>query len=601
MHNEQNPALPEIANDRPLRDIALIILFGALLILPSFFTRDLWNPDEPRYTEVAREMVARGDYVVPHLDNVFYAEKPPLFFWLTAGFYKLGFGNLSGRTTAGMAMLGTLLLIYAFGRKRFDPRTGLLAAVMTATSLLFVGLMKTGVIDPLLTFLDTAAILAGYCALTGDSDRSKRWWLVFYAVCGLAMLTKGPVGFLVPLLVVAIFALFQRRKVSFGGWIHLVGILLMLTIFCAWLLPAMARGGKEYADALLHKPASYATREGGHAHGPHYYLMQLPALLLPWTFVFALALAQALRDWRKTADGDACFLSIWFIAVFVMFSAVSAKRERYLMPLMPAVGLLCARYYMQAARNGFPWPRLQRAFAVVLFVLLALTGVVVTVTPFIAAMVAAPILKSTNPEMLSHVHEILAKPAMLALVPTGLLIMATGVIGLTAARKRLWWLIGGGIGVVVAFSLVMDLALVPAVNPVKSSRTFCSRILPYMKEADRKYLFAGDYAGVINLHTQILDIPIIKISASEAGNKSSDHPRKSRNEVAVEALNRTFGQTGKVVVVSDEKQVAAFVENLPSNVKVIARERVGHRGMICLANWGEAESDAPADGDAASE
>ncbi len=592
MPTESNECLPESQGRHKALHIALIILLGVLIIVPSFFSRDLWNPDEPRYMEVAREMVVRGDYVVPHLDNIYYPDKPPMFFWLAAGLYNLGLGNLSGRTVAGMAMIGTLLMIYAFGRRKFSARAGLLAAFITATTLLFFGLMKTGVIDPVLTFLETAAILTGYCALTGSASRSRLWWLAFYAFCGLAMLAKGPVGFVLPGLLILVFALFNRKSVSSGGWMHLAGVALMAVIFCSWLLPAMSQGGPEYKRALLGQTGSYTVnRVVSHAHGPHYYFMQLPFYLLPWAFVFVLALVQAIQDWRRKGDREAAFLSLWFLCTLAFFTAVTAKRERYLLPLMPAAGLLCARYFMLTAKNGFPWPRLHRWFATAVYGIFALLGCVFILFPIIGNSLLKVAL-SGDPEMLERGLAISASFGLGILLPLGILILAASLAGLAIGRARSSWLIGISIGIILTFSLVMDLVFVPKINPVKSSKLFGQRILPYLNAADEKYLFAHDYSGVINLYTGMLDIPLLEIDRSNSSQaaKPRDHKKEDRNAQVLALLNKTFAHGGKIAVVSDEQQVAVFVDQLPPNIKIVARELVGHRGMICLANWGEADN-----------
>src|SRR6267142_881045 len=140
--------------------VLAIVLMACFLYLPCVWLRDLWNPDEPRYAEVAREMVARGDYLLPHLNGAVYGEKPPLFFWLgiVAGSLP-GVPFASGtRLVSVLAALGTLLLTFRLGRRYGDPETGWLAALVLATSAMFVVHASSGVIDGTLTFLVVAAI-----------------------------------------------------------------------------------------------------------------------------------------------------------------------------------------------------------------------------------------------------------------------------------------------------------------------------------------------------------------------------------------------------------------------------------------------------------
>jgi len=210
METQNRSVLPRNSDGRVPRDIALIVLLGVLLIIPSFFTRNLWNPDEPRYMELTREMVVLHDYVVPHLDGVWHPDKPPLFMWLSVVFYKLRFGMLSGRTVSLLATMGTLLLVYFFGRRLSGAGMGWLAALVTATAFLFAYISKDGVADTVITLVETGGVLAAYLALNAKTGRARLWWLAFYAACGLAVLCKGPVGLFAPGTFVLVYALLNR-------------------------------------------------------------------------------------------------------------------------------------------------------------------------------------------------------------------------------------------------------------------------------------------------------------------------------------------------------------------------------------------------------
>src|SRR2546426_4374612 len=147
----------------PHRPTLALVILACCLYLPCVWTRDLWSPDEPRYTEVAREMLTRGDWILPHLNSEVYGEKPPLYFWL-----GILAGSLPGvpfesgtRLVSVLAALGTLWLTFQIGRRTVDDRTGWLAALVLATSSMFVVHASLGVIDGTLTLLVTAAIACG--------------------------------------------------------------------------------------------------------------------------------------------------------------------------------------------------------------------------------------------------------------------------------------------------------------------------------------------------------------------------------------------------------------------------------------------------------
>ena len=286
-----------------LRDVGLLLFLSAVILIPSFFSRDLWNPDEPRYMEVAREMVLLNDYVVPHLNGELYPDKPPLFFWLAAGLYRLGTGYNSGRVVAILASVGTVLLTYFIGRRLLAPPGPLLCAVATMTAFLFLVTSRMGVIDPLLMFLTTLSIFCGLRALDPSESHFRRWWIGCYLAAGLAILTKGPVGFMVPLIVLVCSAIARRGKVRKGGWIHMAGLAAMLALVAAWLVPALMQGGEAYSNDILFKQnLGRVMKSYSHRNPFYYYVILLPVILLPWTLFFVPAAWSAFRAWWRTHE-----------------------------------------------------------------------------------------------------------------------------------------------------------------------------------------------------------------------------------------------------------------------------------------------------------
>jgi len=397
------------------RDVALIAFLTALAVVPSLFTRDPWNPDEPRYMEVAREMAlvdTLGSYLVPHLNGELYTQKPPLFFWLAGTIWRLGGGTNSGRILAGLAAMGTVLLVYALARRRWPAPAPLLASLCTLTCFLFLGHIRAGVIDPVLAFFTTAAILAGLTALGTEGRRARRWWLAAYAATGLSVLTKGHVGFIVPLVVLLVYGLWNRRSVHGGGWIHLPGVLLVLAFVAAWLLPAGVLVGWDYVYTLTIKQALGRAVKSYSHRGPFYeYVEHYPLLFYPWFLLFIPAVMSAVSAWRRRREEGALFALVWFGAVFVFFSAMSGKRNGYLMPLAPAFGLLMGRYLGEGLRERWPRPRLHAgmlratfiivgvvavAFGAVLVLVGAFPGTVGKLTPYYAEDIA-DIARSASP------------------------------------------------------------------------------------------------------------------------------------------------------------------------------------------------------------
>jgi 4-amino-4-deoxy-L-arabinose transferase-like glycosyltransferase len=383
------------------------LLFLTILVvvcLPLFFLgphfRELWLPDEPRYAAIVRNMRASGDWILLRLNGEIYSEKPPLFFWLL-GFSTWLWGSLSTFTLAFPASLAgssTVIVTYLFGRRLFDQTTGFLGALVLATSALFLGLSQFVRMDTLLVLLQSLALFCFYCiyeehrAWRMEHGIGREKWIpgskllapCFYTLLGFATLTKGPVGFLIPLLIILLFLIWKRDIAQFKLIRPFPGILIFFFIIGTWLIPALYMGGKEYAQIILVKQNfGRAYESWSHRQPFYFYLKQFPPTYLPW-FPFLIAAwfyyfrhpwstirgnrqtsfitadngppSTGLRtgfdkaqDWQGTTDKESIvFLTLWFAAVFTFFSCISGKLEVYLLPLYPAASLLVGKFWADA-------------------------------------------------------------------------------------------------------------------------------------------------------------------------------------------------------------------------------------------------------------
>jgi len=318
----------------PRRVQFLIVLAGIILLLPSLFLRDLWKPDEPRYAQVAREMSETGEWIVPHLNGETYAHKPPLVFWIAGLLRGTGLEERGGRAVSMLAALGTMLLTAAFALRWFTPVTALLAPLILITCWEFGWMGRNGGLDAPLAFLTTFGVWA-YVA-------GGRATPLLYIAAGLSVLVKGPVG---PLFIVlgVVAMRIARVPVATKGWKHMLwGVPLTLAIVAAWVVPACLRGGEAYADELIFKQnVGRAVKSWSHKRPFYYYLGHLPEMVAPWILI---AIPAALRAWqRRKREPALVALMLWFAFGFVIFTAISGKRTRYLLPIFPAFALVTAR------------------------------------------------------------------------------------------------------------------------------------------------------------------------------------------------------------------------------------------------------------------
>jgi 4-amino-4-deoxy-L-arabinose transferase-like glycosyltransferase len=332
---------------------ALLAAAGLILLGSELGRLEASAPDEPRYLEVAEELrsLAHGasDLVLLRLNHEPYGQKPPLYFWLAALAGSPGgrVSELAGRLPSALAGLLTVMLTFSLGARLLTERTGLLGAALLLTLYEFARLARRAQLDPLLTLLETLA-LASFWRLDRGIGRWRSNAALLHGALGLAVLTKGPVGFLVPLLVMAAYLAWEGRLRDLARALPAWGLLLSLGPGLAWIAAAIALAPTGFATEALGDNLFGRFFDGtAHARPLYYYVYQLPLDFLPWTLLWpSLALSARSVLARDAPDGDARrawrFLLAWVGASVVFFSVSSGKRGLYLLPAFPALALLCA-------------------------------------------------------------------------------------------------------------------------------------------------------------------------------------------------------------------------------------------------------------------
>ena len=246
---------------------------------------DLWTPDEPRYAEVAKEMVRTGNYLIPHLGAEVYSKKPPLLFWIIAAFSK-PFGEVtatSARLPSALAALGVILLTYLLGQKLYNTSTGIMAGYILLTAIEYFRLARRVDIDMLLTLWTTLALFLFYCGYIRKNH--QRWYyLSSYLFMGLGVLTKGPVAFLVPMISISLFLIVRGEYKKFSEIAMVRGFFIVLGVVSLWLVPAWIKGGGHYArDILIIENFGRIIYSFSHRAPFYFYLVHFPKDFLPWT------------------------------------------------------------------------------------------------------------------------------------------------------------------------------------------------------------------------------------------------------------------------------------------------------------------------------
>jgi 4-amino-4-deoxy-L-arabinose transferase-like glycosyltransferase len=310
-------------------------LLCATLFFFHLGTYGLWEPDEARYAEIAREILATGEFVVPHLNYVTYIEKPPLLYWLTAfSMWVFGVNEFAARfLNAAAAMLGAVAT-YFFVLRTFDPRRALLATAVLATSALYAVMAQVLTTDMLLTALTAVALFAFFLHWRDGGA----WCWVFYVAMGLAVLTKGPVGVAIPILIALIFLWRERDLAGIFRRFHVAaGLAITLAISAPWFIAITLRVPGFFDFYFV---GEYVRRvfEPSYSHGqPIYYYVPIIFLgLLPWSLLLPF-----LR-WRAEPNPARRFCIIAAPTIFVLFSLASAKLIPYILPAIPLCAILIA-------------------------------------------------------------------------------------------------------------------------------------------------------------------------------------------------------------------------------------------------------------------
>ena len=339
------PASPLIAGFSRRSWTLLAIAIG-IAWFANLDVRKLQHPDEGRYAEIAREMLATGDWVTPRLDGLKYFEKPPLQYWLTAASFKaFELDEWTARLPGALAGFLTLAIVGYVGSVLASKAVGAYAATALAGCVWPFGIAHMVTLDALLTFWLALALGAFLLAQHWRAfpARQRHWMLVAWAATAGGVMTKGLVALVIPLGTLVIHTLATRDR---APWTRLHagrGLLLLLVLAAPWFVVVSSRNPEFARFFFIHEHFErFLTTEHRRTGAWWYFLPMLAAGLLPWTGVFLWGLR---RSWRE-ASGDpgsfawTRFCLIWCAFVLVFFSLSGSKLPSYILPIFPAAALV---------------------------------------------------------------------------------------------------------------------------------------------------------------------------------------------------------------------------------------------------------------------
>jgi 4-amino-4-deoxy-L-arabinose transferase-like glycosyltransferase len=377
-----------------MRNLALLFVGCVIFHVIGTWNSPLIDRDEPRFAEASREMIERGDYIVPYFNNQFRLDKPPLAYWAQVVSYRIfGENDFAARFPSAVAAALTALVIFVWGSRLPSPRrvspseargdgarVGWWAAIIFTLSLQTFLHAKAAVADMWLVLFMTIAHWSGYELIQRSTSNAERveapglrrpagsgWWWMFYVSLAIAFLAKGPIGW-VPLATVAATKFFLRDPQLAGRFKFVRGILFMLAIVALWGVPALIQTHGEFFLVGIGRHVvgrSFLTMEGHGANSPGMYLLLLPFYFVtlfisffPWSIRLPWLMGKL---WRSRAAGVTApgysaldnidkYLIAGIAIIFMIFTLVKTKLPHYTLPAFPLLALLLARRF--AAENA---------------------------------------------------------------------------------------------------------------------------------------------------------------------------------------------------------------------------------------------------------
>lgn len=322
---------------------------------------NLTNPDEVFYTQTAREMVKQNTWMTPYLFGAPQFEKPILTYWLLRiSFIIFGVGPYAARFFPALFGIIGVVGVYLFGITAFrDEKKSFLAAIIMCTCGLYVGLSRTVFTDMIFSifiFLSLLAFLWGYLA-----QKKNAGILLFYIFCGLAVLTKGPLGFTLPLLAILIFLFREKNIKYFFCRACLWGFLIFALISFPWYIVTIKKYGMLFIYEFFYNDHIRRIFEAEHRTNDswYFYPATMVGCMFPWTFYTLGALIYLFRRLKERIN---FFLFSWILAVLLTFQFAHSKLTSYIFPMFPALALISADFIYRFRLNN----EKRQAFAITL-------------------------------------------------------------------------------------------------------------------------------------------------------------------------------------------------------------------------------------------
>jgi 4-amino-4-deoxy-L-arabinose transferase-like glycosyltransferase len=467
--------------------ILWICLISFLAFIWNLGSIGLVDETEPLFAEAARQMTETGDWITPYFNGATRFDKPPLVYWLMAIAYQIiGVNEWAVRLPSALAAIAlTLMGFYTLKQFGFpspaaaDTETfpalnqidqrwiaAWVGAAMIALNTHTIVWARTGVSDMLLSGCMGTALLAFFCGYAQPSrpQVQTRWYLAFYVLAALAVLTKGPVGIVLPVLIIGAFLLYIGNGWTVLREMRLLrGSLIFLAIAVPWFVLVIQANGQEYIDSFFgyHNFERFTQVVNRHDAPWYFYFFAVLLGFAPWSLYLPMAIAR-LRIWQRThwqQQPRAAHLSLfalsWLVVIFSFFTIAVTKLPSYVLPLMPAAAILVALLWSEQMTRQ----RIGRSVLI--------TGIVnaVFLAVLAGAVLYSPHWMGDDPAM-RNLPEVISQSGILLWGAATWAIVAIAMLILLLRRQGRWlWLMN-----FIGFCAFISLAVMPAFSLVDSLR-----------------------------------------------------------------------------------------------------------------------------------
>jgi 4-amino-4-deoxy-L-arabinose transferase-like glycosyltransferase len=376
------PTAPPFLETRQRWFLLVLTFFTFFLLLGS---RALNEPDEGRYSEIAREMIETGDWLVPHFWYLPHLDKPPMTYWLVAISLKLfGQNEWAARLPVALGGISGVWATFLLGCSIGGRRVGFWSALILQTSLLYFVMSRMLTTDIFLTQFTAWAIYFFWRSwLWAKAESGKRkaeiffaWHLSGWVAIALGFMTKGPIALAIPIVVFFGLLIFRRKEISekrilFAGLLG--GFAIFLILVMPWFLAVFQRVPEAAHFMILGQAAGHLLGTTiKNRHGSFFYFFGILAVgLLPWTVLLGWLWRRA--HWRALSASQKdgwLLLSVWAIFTFALFSFSQAKLPAYILPIFPALAILLAWKFFGGERTNESAPEIVWRFCLMSSLLL---------------------------------------------------------------------------------------------------------------------------------------------------------------------------------------------------------------------------------------